>query len=281
MKVNTKSYPHPVLGNEDDLGGFFKVDFHYELSREEVALNPVFALQNSAIENLMKNNKASFVVEVQCRSTFFRTSFSTKKLIERFIIPSRLVRERVIVGFYICADQNINGYAPSDPHPDYNEIRFDVEKGDVLAIGGFCSFIAEKDFDPLRPPVSSFMSIVVGNHHEGPMQIDYESQKIQIILSKADWKSYLSVRSQKAAVGILHSAIVFPALIDAIYQITNGTGDYEDKNWYGRLEAILEAKSLRDKDPFESAQKILENPANRSFQGISSLLEVTNGQEYD
>lgn len=281
MKVNAKSYPHPVLGNEDDLGGFFKVEFKYELGKDDIVLNPAFILKNKDIEDFVKSGKASFVAETECRSTFFRTSFPTRKQTERFSIPAKLLRERVTVGFYICADDDIKGYKPSECHPDYERASFDIEKGDVLAIGGYCSFIAEKNFDPLRPPVSSFMSIREGTNHEGPMEIDYESDKITIILSKADWKNYLEVRNQKTAEGILHSSVVFPALIDAIHRIQNGSGEYEDMNWFGRLEAILDAKGLREKEPFEAAQKILENPATRSFQSIESLLEVNNDQEYE
>lgn len=281
MRVNTKSYPHPVLGNGDDLGGVFKVEFKYELGKEEVALNPAFSLKNIAIEELLKKGKVSFVSEVECRGTFFRTSFSTRKQFDRFALPSRLLRERVTIGFYVCADQNLPSYRPSEPHPDYEGAEFDIEAGDILAVGGYCSFIAEKNFDPLRPPVSSFMSIMQGNHHEGPMLVDYETDKITIILSKDDWKNYLEVRGQKLAEGILHASVVFPTLIDAVHQVQNSNSDYEGMNWFGRIEAILDAKGLRDKDPFEIAQKILENPASRSFRGISALLEVTENQEYE
>lgn len=281
MKVNSKSYPHPVLGNEDDLNGRFTVDFHYELGREEVVLNPVFNLQNAGIEDLLKQGKASLIAEVECRNTFFRKSFAAKKLIERFSIPSKLLRERVTVGFYVCATQDLHEYRPSEPHPDYEGATFNLEAGDVLAVGGYCSFIAEKNFDPLKPQISSFMAIKEGSHHEGPVQIDYENDKITIILSKSDWKNYLEVRGQKLAEGILHASVVFPALIDAIYQVSSKDSDYEAMNWHGRIGSILDSKGLREKDSFEAAQKILENPVTRSFQSISSLFEVTNEQEYE
>ncbi|MBV9159912.1 MAG: hypothetical protein JO019_04945 [Candidatus Kaiserbacteria bacterium] len=280
MKVNSKSYPHPVLGNGDDLGGFFKVEFPYELGREEVILNPTFGLKNSGIEELIKKGRASFIAEVECRSTFFRKSFSTRNANERFSIPAKSLRERVTVGFYICADQDIKGYRPTEPHADYEGATFDVDAGDVLAVGGYSSFVAEKSFDPLRPPVSSFMSITEGFHHEGPMQIDYDQEKITVVLSKADWKNYLEVRGQKAAQGILHGSIVFPTLVDAIYKIRNST-DYEGANWYGRLAAILEAKSLEDKDEFEAAQRILDNPATRSLKGIDTLTSMSDDEIYD
>lgn len=281
MKVNSKSYPHPVLGNEDDLGGFFKVEFKYELGKEEVVMNPVFSLENKGIEELMKAGKASFVAEVECRSTFFRKSFSTREQAEKFSVAAKFLRERVAVGFFICADNDISNYKPSECHPDYESLAFDIEAGDVLAVGGYCSFIAEKNFDPLRPPVSSFMSIMEGSRHEGPMEIDYDSEKITIIVPKDDWRKYLGVRNQKSAEGILHASIVFPALIGAVHQVQDRNGDYEEKNWFGRLEAILDAKGLNEKEPFEAAQKILENPATRSFQSIESLLEVSDEKEYE
>lgn len=280
MKVEFKQYPYPVLGNGDDLGGFFKVpSFHYELSRDTVLINPTFSLKNEAIEQLVRSGKASFVAEVQSRSTFFRTSFSTNKTIESFSFPAQKVRDRVTVEFYVCANEDINSYRPSDSHPAYEGAVFEIEKGDVLAVGGAVSFPADKNFDPLRPPVSSFMSIREGSHHEGPIQIDYESEKITIILSKEDYRNYLDVRNQKTAEGILHAAIVFPVLVDAIYQVRNQNSNFEAMPWFIRLETVLEAKGLREKEPVEAAQKILDNPAARSFSSMSSLLEI-NADDY-
>lgn len=282
MKVNAKSYPHPVLGNGDDLGGIFRVEMTYELSRDAVTLNPVFVLKNAGIEELIKKNRASFVAEVECRSTFYRRSFSTRNLSEKISIPAKLLRERVTVNFSVCADQDMRGYKPTDAHSDFSGASpFELEAGDILAVVGQISFTADKSFDPLRPPVSSFMSIREGSHHEGPMQLDYESEKVTIILSKADWKEYLGVRGQKPVQGILHSAIVLPALVGAICKVQSGADDCHDMNWYGRLDSILDAKSLKDKDPFEAAQIILENPASRGFSGINALINTSGEEEYE
>lgn len=280
MKVNAKSYPHPVLGNGDDLGGSFKVELPYELSRDAVVLHPSFSLRNSAIEELLKKGKASFIAEVECRGTFYRRSFQIGVQNESISIPAKLLRERVAVSFFVCATRDLEEYKPSEPHSDYEGAQFDVEAGDVLAVGGLSSFIAEKAFDPLRPPISSFMSIMEGNQHEGPMEIDYEADKITIVLSKADWKSYVGVRGQKPVQGILHSAVVLPALVDAIHKIHTSPGEYERLNWFGRLDAILEAKKLQDKDPFEAAQRILDNPSSRSFKGVEVIINADD-EEYE
>lgn len=281
MKVNSVSYPLPVLGNGDDLGGHFKVELRYDLSRETIILNPVFTIKNSGLEELLRKNKASYIIEVECRNTFFRKSFSTRKHTESFSIPAQSLRERVTVSFYFCADQEIRGYRPTEPHPDYDGSTFDIEAGDVLAIGGQASFIADKSFDPLRPPVSSFMSIMEGSHFEGPIQVNYEAEKITVILSKDDWKNYLLVRGQKPIQDILHNAIVFPALVDAIHQTQDSSGDFQNMNWYERLLTILETKGLTDKPPFEAAQIILNNPSSRGFKGMNALISEADEENYE
>ncbi len=282
MKINAKSYPNPVLGNSDDLGGAFRVELPYEMSRDTITLRPAFNLKNAGIEDLIKKGKASYVVEVQCNNTFYRRSFLTRNTDDSIQIPSKKLRERVTVGFYICADQDIKGYKPTDPHPDYEDADpFDVEAGGVLAVGGYSSFIAEKAFDPLRPPVSSFMSIIDGRHQEGPMEIDYDGEKITIELSKADWKKYLSVRGQKPVHGILHGFLALPALVDAIHITKKEDSGFEDKKWYGRLDAILEAQSLKAKDPYEAAQRILGNPGSRSFDGLENLTSNSEEETYE
>lgn len=281
MKVNAKSYPHPVLGNGDDIAGIFKVDFNYELGRNEVVLSPAFTLKNKTIENLINKKKASFVMEVECRNTFFRMSFSTDNPAEKFSIPAKNLRERVSVGFYVCATEDIKNYTPDGSHSDYQGMPFEIEKGDVLAVGGYCAFIAEKNFDPLRPPVSSFMSIREGRCHEGPIEIDYTSDKITIELSKADWHNFINVKSQKVAEGVLHASVVFPVLVDAIYKVENFGSEYNDQNWFGRLEAILDSKGLKNKEPFEAAQKILDNPSARNFQSINSMLGLNSAENND
>lgn len=279
MNANIKSYPYPVLGNEDDIKGIFNIDFKYELSKDNVVLNVISKLQNGALADLVKKERASFVVEVECRNSFYRTSLSTRNTAEKWIIPSRFLRERVAVSFYICADEDIKNYVPSDCHPDYKGLSFEIEKGDVLAFGGGCSFVAEKGFDPLRPPVSSLMSIREGRRHEGPMGVDYGSDKITVELSKSDWKNYLEIKKHTLAVGALHASVVLPVLIDAIYQAQEASSEYKDNNWYGRLESILDAKGLRDREPLEAAQRILDNPCSRNFKSIDLMLDITSDKE--
>ena len=68
-------------------------------------------------------------------------------------------------------------------------MTFDVEKGDILAVGEGQVFYLDASFDALSP-IGSIMEIHEA-HQDGdiPMRAEYNDQKIQIILSKKDFAS--------------------------------------------------------------------------------------------
>ena len=72
-----------------------------------------------------------------------------------------------------------------------------------------------------------------------------------------------------------------PYTMFVYHQVQNGSPDYADMSWFGRLEAILDANGLRNKEPFEAAQKILEAPLSRGLQSIGSLLGANDEQDYE
>lgn len=269
MKAKNISYPHPVLGNEDDIKGEFNPSLRRTPKRDKIILKISFGLSSKTLEELVASHKAAFTAEVECGSTFFRQHFSTFEKEDVFILPASRVRELVSVGFYIRAVEQIPDYKPSGLHQDYEGFSFAIGPGDVLAVGGYTSFIAEKDFDPLKPSVTSFMAIKRGSHPNGPMVIDYGDQdKIVIKLSRADWENYVLAKGRTSAAPILHSAVVLPVLADALALIKNRDSDASGTHWYQRLTVILQQKELLEEEPLSAAQQILSNAVGR---GLASL----------
>jgi len=72
MAASSKSYPFPVLGNEDDIKGLFKPSMRYTLEPNEVVIECEFELSNPTIEKLIAENKAGYFVQVECGNTFYR-----------------------------------------------------------------------------------------------------------------------------------------------------------------------------------------------------------------
>lgn len=280
MKVKNISYPHPVLGNEDDVSGKFDPSYTRAMGRDLVALRFEFKLQNKTLEKLLKEKRAVFTVEVECASTFFRTVFSTYEKEAVFQIDAAKIREAVSLGFFIRATEPIKNYVIDGCHPDYKGFSFEIDPGDVLAIAGYSEFIAEKDFDPLKPSISSFIAIKENTKREhGLMEVDYDDpEKITIRLAKSDWRNYLAVKTRKSAASVLHASIVLPVLADAILLVEKGDELSQDSHWFKRLNIILEQKSLSDeKSPLVAAQKILQLPIER---GLGGMIELSD-QETD
>lgn len=274
MKAKNISYPHPVVGNEDDMpGSIFKPRyFRHALGRDSIPCKIGFDLKNKTIEDLIAKKKAKFTVEMECNSTFFRTLFSTFDREAEFALDANRVREMVAAAFYVRAVEPIPGYVPKGCHPDYDGFKFEIGPGDVLAVGGFTSFIAEKDFDPLRPSVTSLITINGRADRHGPMIVNYaDNEKIIIKLADTDWSRYRLVKGRKSAVPVLHATIVLPVLADAIRLVQKDDDETRNAYWFQRLKIILEQKRMMEKDPLTAAQDILKNPVERALGGIVEI----------
>ncbi len=274
MKIRNISYPYPVLGNADDVKGSFVAQFFHRLGRDKTTFRIKFKVENDTIQDLVKSGKAAFFVEIECNSTFFRETYSTNKFEDSFQVASSKVRNQVLVKFYVRATEDIAGLSIKNCHPDYKGFEFEITKGDVLAIAGSTTFFADKEFDPLKPSVRSFMQIKKGQHPSGPMDVDYEdSEKIIIRLSEADWYRYKDLKNRNWIVPVLHVAIVLPALAGALELIKQGDQDAKDNHWYQRLEVIMVQNKYPADMPLYAAQQILKNPLSRSLEAIESVDE--------
>lgn len=267
MAATSKSYPFPVLGNEDDISGRFNPSLRYTLEPHTVVIESEFELSNPTIEKLVNEKKAAFFVQVECGNTFYRRTFTTYEPKIKIEIQAGDLRDRVDVSFCICATQDIEEYSPDGIHPDLAGEPTTVEAGDVLADGGTGSFLADKTFDPLKAPISSFMKIKEGNDKSAPMYIDYGDDQIIIKLSKDDYKKYKFAR--KYAVSTLHSSLVLPALIDTIYTINRDQGLYQGSPWFNRVQQICRERSIDLNDPLLAAQLLLGKPIERGLQEIN------------
>lgn len=274
MKAKNISYPYPVLGNDDDVMGTLDPSFKHVLKRDNIVLKSRFSLKNKTLERLIKEKKAAYTVEVECSRTFYRKLFSTFEPEADFLLPSTAVREHVSVGFFVRATEAIKNYEIVGCHPDYKDFKFEVGSGDVLALGGYTSFIAEKEFDPMQPAVSSLIAIKAGSKETGPMEIDYSQDKIFIKLSRKDHKNYLQIKNRTAIAGILHSSIVLPVLADAIRLVVTNDEETQDNYWSRRLDIILRQQGFADQDPLISAQRILHEPIGRCLEGLIETAEA-------
>jgi hypothetical protein len=275
MKLSSRSYPYPVVGNRDDVpGAAFQAALEMTSDKQAVYLDAQIKCSSKTINDLVKKGDASFVIHVECSNTLFRKAFEFDEGTYRIQIPSDSLNDSVEVNVFTRAKKNLSGYRVDKAHSDYGNVAFMVEKGDILAVGDSHVFYVEAPFDALSP-IGSIMQITE-THKEGdqPMQVQYAGQKILVQLSKKDFADYKRLKTLEGVSAALTMGIVLPVLVDAIYSLQNGEqGD--DLRWVRNLKRRIEdvGRKLSD-DPLETAQRILELPLKRTLASAGKLSEA-------
>lgn len=272
MKYNNRIFPHPVLNIRDDILGTFEVQLQVEADKKNIKITPRYQLKNSTLENLIEARDAVFVAQIYCRGTMFRKTYKTTETIPDPInIKSSKLNEQVEVDFFICANNEIQNYQNEEASVDYRGYTFDIEYGDILALGGTGKFYANKSPQELKS-VSAFMDINSSGKKNESMYNSYEGRKITIMLSQEDYEKYQLISKNKFYINTLHSTIVLPALSEALHFMeTDEAKDFSNNLWYELLEDLK--KENQDGDPLMTAQKILDLPVNRSFTSLTQLMD--------
>ena len=272
MKTILRTYSHPVLGNGDDFINAFDVAYGIEVSEDKSdwIIGLKVAMDNEQIQRLIDSGLAAYHLEIECGSTFYRHSFDTNQQTAQFTIPTTRLRGKVKLDTYIVALQHIEEYQPSDVHEDYGNRAYKISTGDILGVGGSRTFIADTEFDPLRASASSFIKIERGPKAKGNIIAEHGSSEIIIRLPQEDYDRFQEVAGQKVIEDILHAAIVFPVLVEAIQFAQHRRGnDYND-----RLLAILEQRGLMKEEAFIAAQEILQAPVARALSKLQQIREA-------
>ena len=214
MKLSSRSYPHPVVGNRDDVpGAAFQAALEMSSDQETIYLDATVICSSKTINDLLKKKDASLVLHVECSNTMFRRAFEFAQSKFRAQIPTDNLNDSVEVNVFAKANKSISGYKVDLAHADYGSLAFDVEKGNILAIGEGQVFYIDSNFDALSP-IGSIMEIHEA-HQEGdlPMRVDYSGAKIQIVLSKKDFADYKLMKTMDGVSVALTTAIVLPVCL--------------------------------------------------------------------
>lgn len=263
------SYPHPVLGNGDDVGsGQIEPDVSFTASEELVEISfDKLRTGNETLDAMLGNGKASWSIRVQCARTYFRTEYRTTESAYRVRLAGHELEGLVEIEVMLFAVEPLSAYLPAGAHQDYGGDTFDLKVGEVLGIGPTFTFNIDKQWDPLKAPVASIMRISKGEHVNGPFRLALEDDYIEILLSHEDWEQYAGVKERVP--GVIHSALVLPALAEAVPRMV----EYAGKRWADRLRAIAEHRQIDIAKPLEAAQKLLQAPLARAFRELNTALD--------
>lgn len=280
MKLSQRSYPHPVVGNRDDVpGAAFQAAVEMSSDKENVYIDVATKCSSSTINQLLSEGTAKIIVHVECSNTLFRRAFEFAEPSKRLAIPAENLNDAVEVNVFVRTTRNASGYSVDAAHSDYGGAKFDITEGDILAVGEGYIFHIESSFDSLSR-IGSIMQIEESNEDgELPMRVDFNGDKILVILSKADFKDYKLLKGQDGIASALTSAIVLPVLVEALHFLNSAEAGPEDDalRWMRALRSRIAALELKsESDNLVLAQKLLELPLRRALIASRQLAEAAS-----
>ncbi len=268
-RTQSISFPHPVVGVGDDVSGSLGCnapELDFGVDSTTLGINGL-AVTNPTIAGLIQQGDAAFTLRISCGATYYRETFQTHDAQLQHVLPSAKLLGDVKLQVRVCTLKRIENYRPEGLHPDYEGRSFTVQAGDVLAVGDDFTVKADKQFDPLATNIPSIMRIIRGKHEKGPFQVNFSREQIVIALSVEDHSRY--GLASNVAPGVIHAAIVFPVLCEAIARVRNQSDENDmlaESRWFQRLKDMMEARGIEeDESLVEAAQKLLDAPLARAL----------------
>jgi len=275
MRLSSRSYPHPVVGNRDDVpGAAFQVVLGMTTDKEAVYIDADINCSSRTINDLVRAKDAVFALHIECSNTVFRRVVEFADPKHRVQISADNLNDAVEVNAFAVAARDLFSYRVDGAHADYGNAQFRVEKGGILALGEGRVFDLDPEFDSLRP-IGSIMAI-----HEAqedgdlPMRVNFSEPKIQVMLSKADFSEYRRLKPIEGVSMALTTTIVLPVLIEGLRIAKDNEVEYEGLRWVRVLRQRVEDMGLKlDQDALLLAQRILELPIRRALAAAMRYAE--------
>lgn len=294
MKIRPKHFPYPIVTPFDTEEHTFlcelemEEDAEFELLRFKVN----YIMKNKTIKSLIDQGLAVYGLHIECVSTMKRILFTTEREQDEFEVSINDLNKTVDINYFVLADAKIINYENSELDPFAADFSFELDRGDLLAIGP--AETLEIDKDPLIEVNSIFELVPTTDKSARPIQIDLaHNSKIIIQLPKDSFDQvlYLHENNSSEADSILVAIYYIPALVEALYYIRNAyqTNDdttieeIRDTAWYKSIEVRLSALNIDiTKLPEENligiSHDIMKNPSKQAMDTLQLLLE---GGDYE
>lgn len=271
------SYPHPVLGYGDDVESYVEVtNVRYGHTSYDVSIEFRIKSDDPDFWDRVDAGDFRIVAGWNCPATLGRGHLDlevTQNHIDGHSYSASLIQElirgQVAIRFYAVATRPLRSFAWRNQNPDYFHARFDIDTGEIIADFGVSEFEAEKQFDPLQPPLNSFLQLIPDKSVRKGFEVDYDDEVIRVRLSL---KMAQGLQMFSAERDFQLSTIVLPVLV---YAISEAYQEVEDPSniWMPRLRDIVEKSGGKPERPVEAAQKILDWSTEKMIINYTNELE--------
>lgn len=267
MRLSNRSFPHPVVGNGDDVpGAEFQATFEPEQDKSNFYIKVKIQCSSKTLLQAIKKGKACFTMHVECSNTLFRRVFDFTDDSFRATIPSAAIHDTVEVNAFVRAKAVIPEYAVADAHEDYGDAVFSIGPGDILAVADGYTFDADHSIDPLRKVGALMVVEKSGKQGDHSMEADFDADKIRILLCEQDFAAYGEMKAVPHLTNHLTTTLVLPILIEAIHHLEDDSDGDSEQKWAKVLRSRLETLSVGPAaTALEKAQQLLGLPIRRAL----------------
>ena len=264
MKYDSqRSFGYPVLrSNQNDYTkGSFQPSFSPQRdisgNDKKMKIDCLFAVSPNEIKKLIEEKKASFVVVVDCRTTFFRDTFKFQEFNDQKIeIDSKLFKNTFEIQSYIIAEEDIFNFKCQYINEEYGNEYFNFEKGSILAQAEPEEFTVEdKKFQGLK---NLFQFSPNEAFKDGEWHFDIYQDRPQILANKKQCEYFQKMNHSKI---LLQNIILIPVVIEML--TATFSGQAEDQLWVQTIQSMLDKQNLKYSEDFEyfrNAQLLLGYP---------------------
>ena len=274
MSSSNFSYPHPILGNYDDID----IELSKKLSvvgwqqTEENIHHYRFTitLEDPTILELIKEHKAKYGINIKCRRTLYQDKILSDYNIIDIKIPRDRVLERIDFETFVIATDNFV-YTNPKANPMFLGESFDIHPGDPLVFFPYTYDKLEVTFHTLKHYSAILVPIPDENVADNDIQI-FTNEKIEVHLSPQTYAIFKEVNTENNAPEII-SSIVQTALTTALFKLFLDSDDGEmpeadeiRKNDTAWVQAIVARMS---EEGMPTIDEVCESP----FSEIPSLVQ--------
>lgn len=151
MKLSNRSFPYPVVNNADDVPeAAFQATFDFASDKTNFYITATVNCSSATLQKMIKKGTACDTLHVECGNTLYRKTFDFTGPTHRETIPATLIHDTVEVNAFVRAKVALADYRIDGANEDYEEERFAVGPGDILALADSQTFEADNSVDPMR-----------------------------------------------------------------------------------------------------------------------------------
>lgn len=283
MKIKGYKFGHPVFGNRDYFDFDPELDVSCDFDNTNFYLNAenIDLGSNSTLFEMLSNGSAECIVEVYCTYTMFRKKYLVDINNIFVSIPLSDIRDRVECSLFIVASRDIYSYQNTSVIEPAIDLKFDIEKGDVLGLLGEYKF----ELDLKGTGLDSIIKIrpKVDSTDEGVAYL-FQEESIILELNKDDFDKLKKYATSPDYQNILISSLLQPALIHACYKLQDE--QFEEKSWCRaikiRWEIVSKGKELPETSEIPAfVEQLLSYPTLTLLTTLGDLDSRQNNQEID